>query len=63
MTLPYDTARCRGRNDPERYGQHLLEPCIDCMRRTSPGNPSGQWYQDPPEFEGGKCPSRIGETS
>ena len=63
MTLPYDIARCRGRNDPDRYGQDLLAPCLDCLRRTSPGNPHGQWHQAPPEFVDGQCPSRIGETA
>ena len=42
MTLPYDYARCVGRDWPE---------CVDCLRRTAPANPNGwQTYTMPPEF-------------
>lgn len=59
MTLPFDIARCAGRLDPMVIEYTLLDPCVQCQRRTSPGNPHGQWYQGPPEFENGKCPTRI----
>lgn len=32
-TLPYDYARCNGRQDDGKW----REGCEDCMRRTSPG--------------------------
>lgn len=41
VALPYDYARCVGRDWPE---------CADCLRRTSPDRPNGwQTYQVPPE--------------
>lgn len=54
MTLPYDYARCHGRDWPE---------CADCLRRLAPDNPNGwQTYTVPPErrpHPAWKCESRI----
>lgn len=53
-TLPYDYARCHGRDWPE---------CTDCLRRLAPDNPRGwQTYTMPGAWEphpAHVCESRI----
>ena len=57
MTLSYDIARCQGKPTPFSHeGTHPV--CVDCLRRTSPGNPVGQWHMAPPQFVGGACPDK-----
>ena len=60
MTLPYDVARCRGHTVKPKFSSQPKPhtACADCLRRTSPGNPQGQWQMQPPVFQGG-CPFRI----
>ena len=54
MTLPYDIARCHGRDWPE---------CVDCLRRLAPDNPNGwQTYTMPGAWKphpAHVCESRI----
>ena len=52
MTLPYDIARCAGK----QIDGHWREGCEDCQRRTSPGNPYRQIHMMPPAIE---CARRI----
>lgn len=55
-TLPYDIARCHGRDWPE---------CSDCLRRLAPDNPNGwQTYTMPGAWKphpAWVCESRIVE--
>lgn len=59
--LPFDVARCQGVEFIEDGEPFWREGCDDCLRRTEPGDPAGQWYQAPPaQYVGLVCPQRIG---
>ena len=55
MTLPYDIARCAGKQIDGQW----REGCEDCQRRTSPGNPYRQINMTPPEIVVFECARRI----
>ena len=59
-TLPYDVARCSGHAVKPKFSSQLKPrtTCADCLRRTSRGDPQGQWYMQAPSFQGA-CPFRI----
>lgn len=42
--LAYDIARCHGHKET---AGGLWAGCVDCLRRTSPGNPERQVYTSP----------------
>lgn len=57
--LPFDVARCQGVEFIEDGEPFWREGCEDCLRRTEPGDPAGQWYQAPPAVIVFECPDRI----
>jgi hypothetical protein len=59
MTLAYDVARCTGIWDDEDGKTSWREGCDDCLRRTSPGHPTCQWYMAPPPIVTFECEYRI----
>jgi len=50
--LPYDIARCSGSGSDE---EGWREGCETCLRRTSKGNPFGQWHILPPPIIAFEC--------
>lgn len=59
MSLSFDIARCPGDGYVEDGEQHWREGCEDCLRRTSPGHPTYQWYMAPPPIIVFECEHRI----
>lgn len=63
MTLPYDIARCEGRIHTAQTAFGTISAvqaaCVRCLRRTDPGHPARQVMIVAPEFQTGKCPSRL----
>lgn len=55
MTIPYDIARCAGKQIDGQW----RKGCEDCQRRTSPGNPYRQIHMAPPAIVGFECARRI----
>ena len=66
QTLPDDIARCDGRYSEldgsrdvfDRNVELISSDCLNCLRRTAP-RPDPYWNMEPPDFESGKCPSKI----